>query len=102
MRKLILASVLFALATPALADDPWTATPTQVSAQSGLVVNSVVWNCSTTSCWSVSDTSDADRMAECRGLARQFGQISAFSAHGQGLDTAHLTNCNQAARKPKS
>jgi hypothetical protein len=99
MKKLILASVMFAMATPAFADAAWIAMPAHSSFQSGLVVNSVVWECDKTRCWSTSDTSDADRMAECRGLARQFGEISAFVARNQPLDGEHLASCNQSARK---
>jgi hypothetical protein len=99
MRKIILASALLALATPAFAGSGWTVMPAKSSTQTGLVVSSVVWNCGATSCWSTSDTTDADRMAECRGLARQFGSITAFIAGGQALDASHLASCNQSARK---
>jgi hypothetical protein len=61
MRKIILAAAFAALAVPAFADTPWTATPVQPSSRTGFVGDTVIWNCGASGCWSGSDTSDADQ-----------------------------------------
>ena len=97
-KSIILAAAFVALAVPALADTPWTATPVQPSSQTGIVADTVVWNCGASGCVSASDTSDADQMSECRGLAKQLGPLSAFNG-GKSFSADRLANCNSAAPK---
>jgi hypothetical protein len=101
MRVITLAAALAALAVPAFADTPWTATPVQPSSQSGFVADSVVWSCGGSGCWSQSDTSAADPMSECVGLARQVGPLSSFADSRASFSTGRLAHCNEGAPKPR-
>lgn len=49
-----------------------------------------------------SDTSGADTLAACGDLAREVGELTAFSSEGQALAAARLARCNAVAPKPKS
>ena len=97
MRTITLAAAFALLAVPAFADTPWTATPVQPSSQSGFVANTVVWSCGASGCWSQSDTSSADSMSECLGLARQVGTLSSFAGNTP-FNADRLAHCNQAAK----
>lgn len=98
MRVLIIATALAALAAPAFADTPWTAAPTKAASKTGFVADSVIWSCGASGCWSQSDTSDADPMSECLGLARQLGPLTSFSGGKEPFNEARLARCNQAAK----
>jgi hypothetical protein len=98
-KSIILAAALAALAVPALADTPWTATPVQASSKTGFVGDTVVWNCGASGCWSASETSDADQMSECRALAQQLGPLSSFSGANETFNADKLAHCNSAAPK---
>jgi hypothetical protein len=99
MRKIILAAAFAALAVPAFADTPWTATPVQPSSRTGFVGDTVIWNCGASGCWSGSDTSDADQTSECLALARKLGPLSSFSGGNETFNADRLARCNSVASK---
>jgi hypothetical protein len=97
MRAFTLAAALAVLAVPAFADSTWTATPVHPSSNTGFVADSVVWSCGASGCLSQSDTSSADSMSECLGLARQVGPLSSFAGNTP-FNADRLAHCNQAAK----
>jgi hypothetical protein len=101
MRTIILAAALAAFAAPAFAGSQWTATPVQPSSKTGFAAGSVVWDCDSTGCRSTSDTSDADQLSACRGVAREVGALSSFAGANGPFNPARLTSCNAAASKSK-
>jgi hypothetical protein len=98
MRTITLAAALASLAVPAFAATPWTAVPVQPSSLYGFVSDTVIWNCGASGCLAVSDTSDANPMSECLGLARQVGPLSSFAAGSEVFDATRLARCNQVAK----
>src|SRR5271156_4841311 len=97
MRIITLALAVAAIAAPAFADTAWTAAPASPSSKVGFVGDSVIWNCGAGGCTSQSDTSGADPMSECLGLARQLGPLTAFAGGSAPFTDARLAHCNEAA-----
>ena len=98
MRLILFAAAAGAvLASPAFADS-WTAVPAQPSKATGFVGSNLIWDCAASGCHSVSDTSNGEDASECRGVARQVGQLTAFTGR-KAFDADKLAKCNQAARK---
>jgi hypothetical protein len=95
---ILLAAAAVALASPAFADS-WTAVPVQASNQTGFVGSTITWDCNTSGCRAVSDTSGGEELAECRGVAREVGPLSSFTGSKDAFSADRLTHCNQAARK---
>jgi hypothetical protein len=99
MRTIIVAVALAALAVPAFAAD-WSASPAQSSSKTGVVAGGVIFDCGSTGCHSVSDTSSSDPVEACSDLARQVGELSSFN-DGSPFNDARMTRCNAGAPKAK-
>ncbi|MGB3470708.1 MAG: hypothetical protein WBA51_07800 [Erythrobacter sp.] len=56
------------------------------------VAGGVAWACKDTTCVAAKGTSRPMRI--CRGLAREFGEITSFSAKGEELGEEKLAKCN--------
>ena len=104
-RSTRLAAIALATATTGVAMGLSTATP--VAAQGGAyytatlanaadenraVAGGVAWVCQGTTCVANKGSSRPSRV--CRGLAREFGEITAFTANGEALDEKDLARCN--------
>ena len=98
MKIFLVAVALAVCAAPAYADSPWTATPVQATSKSQLAAGSVIWDCDSTGCRTVSRTSGADKLSACRALAREAGKLTAFVAGAEGFDATRLASCNAAAK----
>jgi hypothetical protein len=99
MRSIILAAAVAAIAAPAFAAD-WSASPAQSSSKTGIVAGGVIFDCGTSGCHSVSDTSSSDPVEACSDLARQVGELSSFS-DGSPFNDTRLSRCNAGAPKAK-
>jgi hypothetical protein len=98
MRTTIFAAAFALVSVPAFAgSSPWTAVPAQPSSLTHFVASSLIWTCSDSGCASVSDTSGALSMSECRALARQVGHLSSFATQKGAFTESRLAECNQAA-----
>jgi hypothetical protein len=102
MATRIVPVALILLAASAAAGPIWTAVPAQPSVMSRFVGNTVAWVCSDTGCSSVTDTTQAVAMSECKAVARQVGKLSAFSTGKGPFTDSRLADCNEAARAAKS
>lgn len=80
--------------TPAVAADGpyYTATFSQAVDDDRAVAGGVAWACKGTTCVANKGTSRATRV--CRGLAREFGEITSFIVDGEELDAEKLAKCN--------
>lgn len=56
------------------------------------VAGGVAWYCEGTTCKAAKGTSRPLRI--CRGLSREFGQITSFSSQGEALADDKLAQCN--------
>ena len=56
------------------------------------VAGGVAWACKDDTCVAAKGTSRPMRI--CRGLAREFGEITSFTAKGKELDAEKLAKCN--------
>ncbi|MEM6476147.1 MAG: hypothetical protein AAF687_08275 [Pseudomonadota bacterium] len=56
------------------------------------VAGGVAWACKGTKCVANKGSSRATRI--CRGLAREFGEITSFTANGKELEADKLAKCN--------
>ncbi|MEM9086162.1 MAG: hypothetical protein AAGB23_09600 [Pseudomonadota bacterium] len=56
------------------------------------VAAGVAWACKDDMCVAAKGTSRPMRI--CRGLAREFGEITSFTAKGEALDADDLAKCN--------
>jgi len=56
------------------------------------VAGGVAWACKDTTCVAAKGTSRPMRI--CRGLAREFGEITSFTAKGKALEEDKLAKCN--------
>jgi len=56
------------------------------------VAGGVAWACKDTTCVAAKGTSRPMRI--CRGLAREFGEITSFAAKGKELGEEKLAKCN--------
>jgi hypothetical protein len=70
----------------------YTATLAQPADDNRAVAGGVAWNCRGTTCVANKGTSRASRV--CRGLAREFGEITSFTANGEALAEDKLARCN--------
>ena len=101
MKSIFLAAALAAFAVPAFAEGTWTATPAKPTTEQGFVSGGTIWNCDTGGCRTVSDTSMADSLDACRGLAREVGPLTAFTTDGHAYSANRLASCNASAPKSK-
>jgi hypothetical protein len=83
-----------ATATPVAAQGGayYTATLAQPAEDNRAVAGGVAWACEGTTCVANKGTSRPTRV--CRGLNREFGEITAFSANGEALAEDKLAACN--------
>lgn len=56
------------------------------------VAGGVAWFCEGTTCRAAKGTSRPLRI--CRGLAREFGEVTSFTAKGEALPEDRLAKCN--------
>jgi hypothetical protein len=98
MRTFVIAAALAALAAPAFAA-PWSAVPAVAANKAGFVADTVIWDCNSSGCATKSDTSGADELSECKGLAREVGTLTSFTGERGALSEARLATCNKSARK---
>lgn len=56
------------------------------------VAGGVAWACKDTKCVANKGTSRPVNI--CRGLAREFGEVTSFTARGKELDEGKLAKCN--------
>ncbi len=70
----------------------YTATLAQPAEDNRAVAGGVAWICEGTTCVANKGTSRPSRI--CRGLAREFGEITAFTANGEALAEDKLARCN--------
>ena len=83
-----------ATSTPAAAQSGpyYTATLAQATDDNRAVAGGVAWACQDTTCVANKGTSRPSRV--CRGLAREFGEITSFTANGEQLNEEQLARCN--------
>ena len=79
---------------PAQADNGpyYTAQLAQPAEDNRVVAGGVAWACQGTTCVANKGTSRASRI--CRGLKREFGEITEFKADGEALAEDKLDRCN--------
>ena len=70
----------------------YSATLAQPADETRAVAGGVAWACQGTTCIANKGTARPERV--CRGLAREFGEISAFVANGEALTPEKLATCN--------
>ncbi|MDY7097084.1 MAG: hypothetical protein SXU28_03000 [Pseudomonadota bacterium] len=70
----------------------YTATLAAPAEDDRAVAGGVAWNCRDTTCVAAKGT--ARPMRICRGLAREFGEITSFTAKGKALSEEKLAKCN--------
>ena len=56
------------------------------------VAGGVAWACKENTCVAAKGTSRPMRI--CRGLAREFGEVTSFTAKGKALEADKLAKCN--------
>ena len=86
-----------ALATPApvsaASNSPfYTAELAEPASDSRTVASGVVWFCEGNTCRAAKGNSRPIRI--CRGLSREFGDITSFTANGEALEEEQLAACN--------
>lgn len=70
----------------------YTATLAQPADENRAVAGGVAWTCEGTTCVANKGTSRPMRI--CRGLKREFGEITSFKTEGEELAEAKLAKCN--------
>lgn len=70
----------------------YTAELAQPASDSRVVAGGVAWLCEGTTCRAAKGTSRPLRI--CRGLAREFGEVTSFTAKGEELAADRLASCN--------
>ncbi|MFU7527464.1 CC_3452 family protein [Qipengyuania sp. ASV99] len=70
----------------------YTATLAQPAADDRAVAGGVAWACQDTTCVANKGSSRPSRI--CRGLAREFGEVTSFIANGEALTEEDLARCN--------
>ena len=70
----------------------YTATLAQPAADDRAVAGGVAWACQDTTCVANKGSSRPSRI--CRGLAREFGEVTSFTANGEALAEDELARCN--------
>jgi hypothetical protein len=98
MKTILIAAAFAACAVPAFADSQWTAGPAQTVSRAHFAAGSVIWDCDSAGCRTVSNTSSADGLSACRALAHEVGKLAAFVATGGSFDSARLARCNASAK----
>jgi hypothetical protein len=80
--------------TPAFASDGpyYTAQLAQPTEERRTVAGGVAWACQGTTCVANKGTSRPSRV--CRGLMRELGEVTDFTADGETLEEEKLENCN--------
>lgn len=68
------------------------ATLAQPAGEDSAVAGGVAWACKDNMC--VANKGQSRPMRICRGLAREFGEVTSFSADGEELATDKLAKCN--------
>ena len=71
----------------------YTATLAQPADDNRAVAGGVAWTCEGNTCVANKGTSRPSRI--CRGLHREFGEITAFTANGEALAEDKLADCNK-------
>lgn len=71
----------------------YTATLAETAENNRAVAGGVAWNCAGNTCVANKGTSRPSRV--CRGLAREVGEITAFTANGEALAEDELASCNK-------
>ena len=89
---LVAAAVTFSPITSQAAAPYYTATLASPASDDRAVAGGVAWACQDTTCVAAKGTSRPMRI--CRGLAREFGEITAFTAKGKALSEDKLAKCN--------
>jgi hypothetical protein len=85
--------VATAPAPAAAADGPYyTAQLAQPAEDNRTVAGGVAWACEGTTCVANKGTSRPSRI--CRGLAREFGEITDFKVEGEQIEEEELSRCN--------
>ena len=74
----------------------YSATAATAPGQASIVTRSTVWRCADTGC-SAPKASSRDAIM-CELLAKEVGQLTAFSANGTAFDAEALAKCNTRAR----
>ncbi len=70
----------------------YTATLAAPASDDRTVAGGVAWACRDNMCVAAKGTSRPMRI--CRGLAREFGEITSFTTKGEELDAEKLAKCN--------
>jgi len=70
----------------------YTATLAEPASDDRAVAGGVAWACKDNMCVAAKGTSRPMRI--CRGLAREFGEITSFTAKGKELAAEKLAKCN--------
>ena len=70
----------------------YTATLAEAASDDRAVAGGVAWACKDNMCVAAKGTSRPVRI--CRGLAREFGEITSFTTKGEELDEKSLAKCN--------
>jgi len=68
------------------------ATLAEPAGEDSAVAGGVAWACKDTMC--VANKGQSRPMRICRGLAREFGEVTSFSAKGKELAADKLAKCN--------
>ena len=68
------------------------ATLAQPAGENSAVAGGVAWACKDNMC--VANKGQSRPMRICRGLSRQFGEVTSFSADGAALPADELAKCN--------
>lgn len=71
----------------------YTATLAETAEDSRAVAGGVAWTCAGNTCVANKGTSRPSRV--CRGLAKEVGEITAFTANGEALAEDELASCNK-------
>ncbi len=70
----------------------YTAELAQPAKDNRTIARGVVWRCEGTSCRAGKSSSRPIRV--CRGLAREFGEVTSFTSRGETLAEEKLAKCN--------
>lgn len=92
------ATIALTATTPATAQSGgyYTASLAAAPSETKLVTRSTIWTCNGTTCIAAKATSRDQVM--CELVARQAGQLTAFTANGTTFDAEALSKCNSRAK----
>jgi hypothetical protein len=95
IRKLLVASIVFASAVATAQTPRYSATLSQpVDGRKEVVANSNIWRCTGATCTLVSDPHDAASVRSCHALEKQVGSLTAYGLQGSEFDQDKLGKCN--------